>query len=97
MSKTSLDPTTIGQLKKLFIESDDGKNLLLKSGRIKLAAGKAVVSLPTKFDKFKPFAIPIGTSAGVYYTVDVSEKYKFTIVSSSSSDSGEAFWIALGG
>ena len=97
MAKTSLDPTTVGQLKKLFIENDDSKNILLKSGRVKLAGGKAVVKLPTKFDKFLPFAMPIGTSAGVYYATDVSEKYKFTIVSSSSSDSGEAFWIVLGG
>jgi hypothetical protein len=97
MAKTSLDPTTVGQLKKLFIENDDGGDALIKSGRVKLASGKAVVSLPTKFDSFTPFVIPIGTSAGVYYAVDVSEKHKFTIISSSSSDTGEAFWFALGG
>ncbi len=97
MAKTSLDPTTVGQLKKLFIENDDDKNILLKSGRAKLRNGKAVVSLPAKFDSFIPFVTPIGTSAGVYYATDVSKKYQFTIVSSSSSDSGDAFWIVLGG
>jgi hypothetical protein len=97
MAKTSLDPTTVGQLKKLFIENDDGKNILLKSGKVKLAGGKAVVNLPIKFDSFMPFVMPIGTSAGAYYVADVSEKYQFTIVSSSSSDDAEVFWIALGG
>jgi hypothetical protein len=190
MAKTSLDPTTIGQLKKLFLENDDGKNTLLKSGRVKLAGGKAVVRLPIAFENFKPFVQGIGsksnpsigdvvfsgsglddaTSGGSYtgaldatftvqidgtgtpdtfkwkkdsgdftttvsitgsaqnlqdgvtiifaattghtsddqwsiatkvganaYSVDVTEKYQFTIVSSSSSDSGEAFWIVLGG
>lgn len=97
MSKTSLDPTTVGQLKKLFIENDDGKDTLIRSGRVKLAGGKAVINLPISFKEFKPFVMPIGTSAGAYYVADVSKKYKFTIVSSSSSDTGEVFWIALGG
>lgn len=97
MSKTSLDPTTVGQLKKLFIENDDDKNILLKSGRVKLANGKAVVNLSAKFYSFIPFVQRIGTSADAYCVPDVSRKYQFTIVSSSSSDSGEAFWIVLGG
>lgn len=97
MAKTSLDPTTVGQLKKLFIENDDGKDALIKSGRVKLAGGKRVVNLPISFKDFNVFLTPIGTSAGTYYVADVSEKYKFTIVSSSSSDTGEVFWIALGG
>ncbi len=97
MAKTSLDPTTVGQLKKLFIENIDSKNTLLKSGKVKLVSGKHIVNLPTAFKNFAVFLTPIGTSAATYYVADVSEKYKFTIVSSSSSDTAEVFWIALGG
>ena len=192
MAKTSLNPTDISQLKKLFIENDDSKNTLLKSGRVKLQKGKAVVNLSAKFDNFKPFILPIGsksnpsigsavldagdsglddaTSGGSYtgalnatftvqidgtgtpdtfqwkkdsgdfttgvaitgsaqnlqdgvtitfaattghtlndqwtiaikvgalaYSIDVTEKYQFTIISADPSDTAEVFWIVLGG
>lgn len=95
MSKTQLDPSTITQLKKLFVENLQGKDSVLEYGKAKLAAGQYTVktTLPRPYVS----VTGIGTSTPTtYYVVDDTQPYKFTIISSSASDSGYAFWIAVG-
>ena len=97
MGKTSLDPTLVGQLKKLFMENLEGRNALVKYGRVRLKGGQRVVALPAGFDVINIQATGIGTSTPTkYYIVDTTQKYKFTIISSSASDESEVFWHAIG-
>ena len=96
MAKTSLDPSTITQLKKLFVENLQGKDSVLEYGKVRLVSGQYRVKSSIK----KPyvFAIPIGTATPTtYLAIDNTRTYEFKIVSSSASDSGYAFWFAVGG
>lgn len=96
MGKTQLDPTTITQLKKLFIENLQGKDSVLEYGKVKLALGQYTV----KTTLSRPHVLVTGigvTTPTTYYVVDDTQPYKFKIISSSASDSGDAFWFAIGG
>lgn len=96
MGKTSVDPTIVNQLKKLFVENLIEKDSVLEYGKVRLVSGERKVKSSIK----KPivFATPIGTATPtVYYSIDDTRTYEFKIISSSASDSGDAFWIAIGG
>lgn len=96
MSKTQLDPTTVTQLKKLFVENLMGGDNVLEYGKVKLVSGQYRVK--SSIRKPVAFAIPIGTATPTtYLTIDNTRTYEFKIISSSASDSGDAFWIAIGG
>jgi len=99
VAKTSIDPSGVAQLKKLFIENLDGKDTLVKTGKVKLANGKYRVNLPEVFTDFTVQITAIDTDASDRYVVDMTNKnnHQFTIVSSSASDSGEAMYLAIGG
>ena len=96
MGKTQLDPTTVTQLKKLFAENLMEKDSVLEYGKVKLASGEYTVKSSIRSPYV--FATPIGTATPTTnLAVDNTRPYQFKIISSSASDSGEAFWIAIGG
>jgi hypothetical protein len=96
MPKTSLDPQTEQQLKKLFIESLNGKDTLVGFGHVKLAGGKAVISKPSSITSYEVFTTQIGaTPTGYDYSV---EKWpnSFIIHSSDSGDTAEISYMIIG-
>ena len=96
MAKTSLDPTTVTQLKKLFVENLIEKDSVLEYGKVKLAAG--IYTVKSSIRNPYAFAIPIGTvTPTTSLAIDNTRTYQFKIISSSASDGGDAFWIAIGG
>lgn len=97
MSKTSLDPAVVGQLKKLFVENVTDKNILLAYGTVKLAGGSFIVTLP--FNHINIQVTGPGSSIPTrYYAVDKSiGRNQFKIWSSFATDDALVDWIALGG
>ena len=96
MPKTSLDPQTIQSLKRIFIESLNGKDTLAFFGSVKLASGKAVIAKPDGVSQFKVLitqegATPSGYTYSVEYWLD-----QFVIHSSDSGDTAEISYLIIG-
>jgi hypothetical protein len=97
MSKTQIAPNDLSQLKKIFPESVNGKDIKLEFGKVRLSAGKAFVKLSGKYQKPHIFITPINTTAAYRYSIIIQWNDKFQIVSSDTGDTSEVFWMGIGG
>ena len=96
MAKTSLDPQTEQQLKKLFAESLNGKNTLIGFGHVTLASGKAVVRRPEGITDYEVLTTQRGsTPSGYTYSVEYWPN-SFIIHSSDSGDTAEISYMIIG-
>lgn len=96
MAKTVFDGQTEQQLKKLFVESINSKNTLVFFGRVKLAAGKAVIARPDGMKDYHVFITQLGVSTtGYTYCVEKLPTL-FKIHSSDSGDTTEVSYFIIG-
>jgi len=96
MPKTSLPPEQEQQLKKLFIESINGKDTLIAFGHVKLASGKAVVTRPDGMADYEVFTSQRGVVPTTYtYSVEYWPS-SFIIHSSDSGDTAEISYLIIG-
>lgn len=96
MPKTSLDPQEIQQLKKLFIESLNGKDTLITFGRVRLAEGTAVVSRPEGITNYETLITTVNAVAKENsYSVEYWPN-SLIIHSSDSADTAEISYMIIG-
>jgi hypothetical protein len=96
MAKTTIDSQTEQQLKKLFVESLNGKATLMFFGRVKLAGGKAVIAKPDGMNNYEVFVTQLGASTtGYTYCVEKLPTL-FKIHSSNSGDTTEVSYFVIG-
>jgi hypothetical protein len=96
MPKTLLGSEEEQQLKKLFIESLNGKDTLIAFGRAKLAGGRAVVSIPKGMSDLEMFIQQVGaTTTGYTYSVEYWPN-NLIIHSSNSGDTAEISYMIIG-
>jgi len=93
MAKTSLDPTLVNQLRKLFPE------VAMESGNVSLVGGIATISLSRRYDGFKVSIVQISDSpdATKAYSIIKNWNNKFQIKSSDVADTATFDWIVVGG
>lgn len=96
MPKTSLDPQTVQQLKKLFVESLNGKDTLIFFGHRKMSGGILSVPKPEGVTDYEVFITQRGASTSGYtYSVEYLPN-NFTIHSSNSGDTSEISYMIIG-
>ena len=96
MSKTSLPANTEQQLKKLFVESLNGKATLMLFGRVDLAGGKAVMAKPDGMTDYEVLITQVGATPSSYtYSVEYWTNH-FIIHSSDSGDTAEISYLIIG-
>lgn len=96
MPKTSLAPHDAQQLKKLFVESLNGKDTLVAFGHVKLAGGRAVILRPDGMSDFEMLIQQIGaTTTGYTYSVEYWPD-NLIIHSSDSGDTAEISYMIIG-
>jgi hypothetical protein len=98
MAKTSLSPTDVGQLKKLFPEVINGRDTMIEYGKSKLTSGEVMVVLKKVYKELAVMITPINdTAANKYSVTTMKYKDKFTIKSSDNADTSYVMWFVIGG
>lgn len=96
MPKTVLDPQAEQSLKKMFVESLNGRDTVISFGHVKLSGGKAVITKIEGVGDYEVLVTQRGASpSGYTYSVEYWPN-SFIIHSSDSGDTAEISYLIIG-